>query len=138
MVLRTGVAARLSLTVTASITAIPGSVIAMFRTSAALADSAIAPLVCARVPLAASATEAQRGAFPPAVRKASAAGSTVAASVAAGSTAAEAVAGGEVARDGGAPTLRDLLEGCLSVEETLVKEEKLCRAIQCKCFGSHR
>jgi hypothetical protein len=141
MVLRIGVAARLSLIVTASIEAIPGSVIAIFRTSAALADSAIAPLACARVPLAASGTEAQREVFPPAVRRASAADSTAAASAVVDSTAAGsvAVAVGKVARELVARRHFGISwKAVFAVEETLVKGEKLCRAIQSKCFGSHR
>jgi hypothetical protein len=91
MVFPTGVAARPSLIVTASTMAILGSVIAVFRTSAVLADSASARLACDRVPLAASAMEAQREVFPPVVKRASAGDSTAADSAAEDSTAPDLV-----------------------------------------------
>src|SRR5271169_4185499 len=125
MVPRTGVVARLTLIGIASIMAIPGSAIAMFRTSAALADSAIAPPACAQVPLAASTMEAQREVFPPAVRRASA-GSTAADSAVVGSTAAvAAVAIGKAARDGCALTLRDLANPSGSHGRPSLRWEKL-------------
>jgi len=58
--------------------------------------------------------------------------------VAADSTAAGAVAGGERPEMVCAPTLRIAWKAVFAGGETLVKKEKLCRAIQCKCFGSHR
>lgn len=67
-----GVAALLSSIVTATITAILGLVNGLDRRGTSIAASVQARRACARVSLVASITEAQRGAFRPADRAASA------------------------------------------------------------------